>query len=159
MVLDKLLEFSDSQGAITATAVSTNLVDLGATNVLKDMGAGEEIWFIVQVDVTGTGTGTLGIQLLTVGLASEATTTPTTPHIHYQSPLIVGTDMEARDTLVSIHLPSSSFLVAVDQPAPGYEQFMFVLYTIAATVGAVKLSAFLLKNPQQNVSYKSGFTF
>ena len=153
MILDKLLEFSDAQGAITSSAASTNIVDLGATPTLRDLGAGEIVWFVVQVDVTGTGAGTLTIQLL----SDSVTTIQTTPHIHYASPAIVGTDMVAGDELVKVPLPTSSFLAAVDAAAPGYERYLGVYYTIASTVGAVKLSAFLLKQPQTNIAYPSGF--
>lgn len=154
MILDKLLEFSDAQGAITASAASTNIVDLGAAPTLRDLGAGETIWFVVQCEVTGTGTGTLGIELLSDSVAAIQTT----PHIHYASPLIVGTNMVAGDTLVKVPLPTSSFLIAVDAQAPGYERYLGVYYTIAGTVGAVILSAFLCHGPQSNISYPSGFT-
>ena len=157
MILDKLLEFSDSQGAITSSAVSTNVVDLGAGPTLRDLGAGEIVWFVVQVDVTGTGAGTLTIQLVSCATAAEFAA-QTTPHIHYQSPAIVGTDMVAGDELVKVPLASSSFLLAVDQQGAGYERFLGCNYTIASTVGAVKLSAFLVKQPQTNIAYPSGFT-
>src|SRR3546814_11166851 len=53
MYLDKENEFSDAQ-AVTATAISENVIDLGATNTLKDIGAGEEVWLVVRTRTAAT---------------------------------------------------------------------------------------------------------
>src|SRR3546814_19070666 len=53
MYLDKENEFSDAQ-AVTATAISENVIDLGATNTLKDIGAGEEVWLVVRTRTPAT---------------------------------------------------------------------------------------------------------
>src|SRR3546814_11399807 len=53
MYLDKENEFSDAQ-AVTATAISENVIDLGATNTLKDIGAGEEVWLVVRTSTAAT---------------------------------------------------------------------------------------------------------
>jgi hypothetical protein len=47
MIIDSLLEFSDAQ-ALTATADSTNVVDLSSD---RDVGPGEPLYLVVQVDV------------------------------------------------------------------------------------------------------------
>ena len=153
MILDKLLEFSDGQGAITVTGISTNVVDLGALAV-RDLGAGEQLWLVIQVDVTGTGAGTLQASLVS-GADVALQTAPVT---HYASPAFVGTDMVAGGTLTCIPLGSSGSLGATYAAAPNYKQYLGIQYTIASTVGAVKLSAFITKNPQLNASYPSGFT-
>jgi len=154
MIIDKFAEFSDAQGPVSASAASTNIMDLGAAPTLRDLGAGEPIWFVCTVNVTGTGAGTLTIQLLT----DSVTTIQTTPHIHYQSPAFVGTDMVAGRVLSQFVLPTQASLVAVPTAPPSYERYMGAYYTIASTVGAVLLDAYLTKNPQANVSYPSGFT-
>jgi hypothetical protein len=51
MWLDKQLEFSDSQ-AVTATAISTNVVDLNTAfnyNTGVDIGTGEDVYLVLQV--------------------------------------------------------------------------------------------------------------
>lgn len=154
MILSKYEEFSDSQGAITATATSTNCIDLGVSPTLRDLGAGEPIYFVVQVDVTGTGAGTLTISLV----SGADVLLQTTPVTHYLSPAFVGTDMVAGKELVKVRLPISGNLAAVPSAAPNYKRFLGVQYTIASTVGAVKLSAFLTKDVQANVAYPSGWT-
>lgn len=62
MLLDKSLEFSNSQ-AVTATAVTTNDIDLG---VARDIAAGEELYLNVMVTegVTAAGAATVNFQLL-----------------------------------------------------------------------------------------------
>ena len=47
MIIDSQLEFSDSQ-AVTATAISTNVIDTGSA---ADLGVGTPLWVVVQVDV------------------------------------------------------------------------------------------------------------
>jgi hypothetical protein len=55
MLLDKLLQLSDGQ-ALTATTVSTNTLDLGAAAVKRDVGAGEPLSLVVNVEVGAGGT-------------------------------------------------------------------------------------------------------
>lgn len=72
MIFDKTLQLSDAQ-AITATAVSTNVIDQGAPGTVKnasvplkmDLGKGHRIPFLVQVveAFTAAGAGTLTVQL------------------------------------------------------------------------------------------------
>jgi hypothetical protein len=50
--VDKRLEFSDAQ-AVTADAVSTNVVDLSSD---RDIGVGSPLWVIICVDVATDGT-------------------------------------------------------------------------------------------------------
>lgn len=143
MLIDKLLEFSDSQGAITASAISSNVYDRAATPTLKDIGIGEPLWLVLQCDVTGTGTGTLTASLesdSTADLATSAT-------VHWTDSARGGTAMVAGTTLALIPLPSGN-----------YEEFIGMRYTISGTVGAVKLSAFIVKDVQKNIIYPSGFS-
>jgi len=63
MMLSAEQIFSDSQ-AITTTAASTNIIDLGATGtvlgapaaLVRDIGPGKPVEFIVQLDVDAGGT-------------------------------------------------------------------------------------------------------
>lgn len=60
MILDKFLEFSAEQ-AITASAASTNIVDLGVAG--RGHGEPLEMHCLVEQDFAHTGTETLTIQL------------------------------------------------------------------------------------------------
>lgn len=71
MFVDKTLEFSDGQ-ALTATAVSTNVIDLGAD---LDIGVGQPVFLVVTVQVAPdatTGDETYGVEL-----QSGSSATPT----------------------------------------------------------------------------------
>ena len=62
-ILDKFLQYSDKQ-AVTTTAVSTNVIDAGATKnpaIGRDLGAGTPLYLFVNVSQTFTaaGAGTL----------------------------------------------------------------------------------------------------
>ena len=52
MITDQLLRLSDAQGPITATAVSTNTVDL---QVARDIGEGRELYVVFTVTTAFTG--------------------------------------------------------------------------------------------------------
>ncbi|UPY96259.1 MULTISPECIES: Bbp16 family capsid cement protein [Pectobacterium] len=67
MILDKLLMFSEAQ-AITASTVSTDIIDLGPIDGnRRDIGVGEPLEFFVNVNTTATAAGaaTVNIQLQT----------------------------------------------------------------------------------------------
>jgi Bbp16-like protein len=55
MILDSLLTLSDAQ-ALTASAYSTNTVDLGNVTPKRDIGVGEGLAVIVTVDVAADAT-------------------------------------------------------------------------------------------------------
>ena len=71
MYVDAQNLFSDAQ-AVTATAASTNLVDLGA---VRDIGTGRSLYVVVVVDVAMTDAGS--DSTLTVALEGDSTTTIT----------------------------------------------------------------------------------
>ncbi|HCM3756387.1 TPA: hypothetical protein N3H26_002953 [Salmonella enterica subsp. enterica serovar London] len=67
MILDKLLMFSEKQ-AITASAASTDVIDLGPIDgTRRDIGVGYPLEFLAIVDTTATadGAATLNVQLQT----------------------------------------------------------------------------------------------
>ncbi|EBF4782371.1 hypothetical protein AC369_07180 [Salmonella enterica subsp. diarizonae] len=64
MILDKLLMFSDEQ-AVTATAASTDTIDLGPIEGdTRDIGVGYPIEFFAQVSTTATATGDATVQFV-----------------------------------------------------------------------------------------------
>ena len=84
MMLSAEQIFSDSQ-ALTATAASTNIIDLGATGtvlgapaaLVRDIGPGKAVEFIVQLDVDSGGTSPtldVAVQVDTVSAFSSPTT-------------------------------------------------------------------------------------
>lgn len=78
MIQDKQLEFSNAQ-AITASAASTNIVDLGPKQArgasVGTNGAGVPIHFNVGAGFTATGAGTLTIDIRTSDNADMSSST------------------------------------------------------------------------------------
>lgn len=113
MIMDAELRFSNAQ-AITASAASTNQVDLKA---IRDIGTGQDIYFVAQVDVaftdgTSDSTVTVALQTDDNSAFSSATTVQT-----------VGTFA----ALSAI----GTRLVAKLQPLAFVERYLQAYYTVA----------------------------
>lgn len=151
MLLDKQEEFSDSQ-AVTASVISTNVIDLtqGTANLtLIDIGQGESVQLVIQVDttVTAAGAATVVFSLESDSTADLATSAST----HWQSAAIGKATLVAGFEVARFKLPSGV--------PSNYERFLGVRYTVATgplTAGA--FSAFLVKDAQGNQHFPSGFS-
>jgi hypothetical protein len=133
MIIDKNLEFSDSQ-AVIASAISTNVYDTGATPTLKDIGAVRPLYLVIQVDTTvtqaGAGTNTITFESdSTENLATSAT-------VHWSSGAIPKATLVAGYTRV-IPLPWEVL----------YERYMGVRYTTSENNTAGAYSAFITDSP------------
>lgn len=139
MILDALLEFSDAQ-AVTATAISTNVIDLGPVtdNVLRNIGTGQPVYLIVSTNTTATDTSSDAT--LTVTLESDSTANlATSATVHYSTGAIAFAGYATAGTVVA----------AVQLPSGNYEQYLGVRYTVASgplTAGA--FDAFLTEDAQ-----------
>ncbi len=141
MFLDSQLQFSDAQ-ALTATAVSTNIVDLSLD---RDIGKGEP----------------MGV-LVTVGVAADFTTTDET----YQFTVQTATDAAFTSPVTVV----ASATINGDQLTEGASvvlpightnlQFLRVNNTLAGTTPTVTIDAFLqpMSMIDGTVDYASGFT-
>lgn len=140
MILDNENLFSDAQ-ALTTTAPSTNVVDLGADH---DIGDGEHMTLRVQVREDLVGTGTLTVTLETDD--NEAFSSPTTL---YQGPAdsLVG-DIAAGTILADVHVPSET------------QRYLRVNYTLSVAATDGNVDAFLTKDGQSRATkhYASGFS-
>ena len=141
MFLDAHNLFSDAQ-AITASAASTNIIDLGA---IRDLGVGENLYVVVQFDVAFTDA------------SSNSTVVPT-----------VETDDNASFSSATTGMTLGTFaaltaagtkLVARLQPGKVNERYMRVYYTVAngdLTTGS--FTAYLTKDVQAYTSYADAVT-
>lgn len=132
-ILDNELTFSNAQ-AVTATAASTNVVDLG---VDRDIGVGEPVFFAVQVGATFTGLTTLTVALQTSADNSTWTTL-------YQSAAIPVASLTEGAQPVRVVVPSST------------KRYLRVNYTVAGTGTAGNVTASLLLGPDGYRAYPGG---
>jgi len=135
MILDKELLLSDEQ-AVTATAVSTNTIDLSAA--LRDIGAGEQIYAVVVVDVdfAAAGAATMVIGLITDD--DEALSSPTT---------ILSTPAIGKAALTAGRVP-----IVIPVPPNIAERYLGLNYTVATgPMTAGKVTAFIAKDVQTNL--------
>jgi len=148
MYLDTLLEFSDSQ-AVTVTANSTNIVDLysgspqGQKNALRDVGTGDDLYLMVQVDTTFVG-GTSITPSLQSATSADLLTSPVT---HITLPTYTTAQLTAGITLASVRLPKDS-----------YKRYLGVVWTAVGTYTAGALSAFVTTDQQSYRSYANNYT-
>ena len=123
MYLDKQAEFSDAQ-AVTATTISTNVVDLisnsSGKNPLRDIGTGQDVYLVVTTQTAATDTGSDAT--LTVTLESDDNVGLTSPTVHIASPTLA----------FAAFAPAGSVVIAVKLPAGSYERYLGVRYTVAA---------------------------
>lgn len=147
MYLDKQAEFSDSQ-AVTATAISTNVMDLNTAfnyNTGVDIGSGEDIYLVVQVDAAATAAGAATVQIT---LESSAAAGLTSSIVHFTSANYALTDMTAGKTLFVVKLPGGTYL-----------RYLGVRYTVGTgPLTAGSFSAFLTKDDQSWRAYARNYT-
>lgn len=134
-IMDRTGQFSDGQ-AITASAASTNVVDLGATgtqygaaaSLVRDIGPGTEIPLIVTVTQTFTLLTSLTISVQTDDNAGFAS--PTTV---WTSPAY---------TLAQLATGAKNNLLPDSIPLGTNERYVRLYYTVAGTnPGAGKITA------------------
>lgn len=152
MIMDKFLEFSDAQ-AVTATAISTNVVDLyplgnnQVTNLTRDIGTGEDIYLVVNTVTAATDASSDAT--LTITLESDDNTSLSSPTVHYTSATLA----------FAAFSPANTELVKIKLPAGNYERYLGVRFTVAAgPLTAGTFDAFLVKDAQAFKAYKAGFT-
>lgn len=140
MIFDKTLELSLAQ-AVTATAVSTNVIDIGSA---RNIGVGEDLFLYIKVDTAATAAGaaTVNFQLQAddnSGMASPATILDSGA---------IGKAALTAGAVIKYKLPSGA-----------YERYLALNYLVTTgplTAGA--FSAWVCSDVQDNNQYASGFT-
>jgi len=152
MILDKFNEFSDAQ-AVTATAISTNVIDLYplgnsvGTNTTRDIGTGEDIYLVVMTETAATDTSSDAT--LTVTLESDDNVGLTSATTHFSTGALA----------FAAFSPAGTVVANVKLPAGSYERYLGVRYTVASgPLTAGTFNAFLVKDAQAYRSYAVGST-
>ena len=130
MIIDKELMFSEAQ-AVTSTASSTNIVDLG----VGDIGPSEALSLFVNAGTVFTGTGTITVSLRTSDTLSSGA---------LASPIVVATF-----PLTNAQIKAGGKLVAARLPH-GMKRYADANYTVDGTVAAGKVTAGLVLDAQSN---------
>jgi len=124
MIMDRTLLFSDRQ-AITATAASTNVVDLGAAGtvygasapMVRDVGHGTNIPMVVTVTETFNNLTSLAIALQVDDNAGFASPRTVSTHTHLLADLAA----------------NGKYLLPDSLPAGTNERYVRLLYTVTGT--------------------------
>lgn len=144
MIIDAFNEFSAAQ-AVTSTAISANVVDLGPTQSTqrRDIGNGEEIWLVVQTKVAATDSGSDATLAVTLESAdNEALSTNAVVH-HSTGALAFAAFSPAGTAVTVVRVPNGL-----------YRRYLGVRYTVASgPLTAGQFDAFLTKDIQAYRSY------
>lgn len=130
MIMDKQLEFSDSQ-AVTATAISTNVIDMGDDVPTRNIGGFGAASLVVQVD-----TGFAGLTSITVELVSDSVAALSSPTVHASTGAIAVANL------------TPGTIAVMPLPVGDYERYVGLRYTVAGTGSAGAISAFITNQPQ-----------
>lgn len=141
MYLDAQAQFSDAQ-ALTVTAASTNLIDLGGDH---NFGIGEPMSIVIVVDV-----------------AADFTTTDETYVVDLQTDDNAGFASAASlgsATILGGSAAGSKFVIPVPADSRG-ERYIRLNYTLGGTSPTVSLTAFMIPSNmiQNEVVYPDGYT-
>lgn len=141
MIIDAFNRFSDAQ-AVTVTAVSTNVVDLG----LGDKGIGERA-FRLRIDAVEAA--------LAAGAATVTFDLQTDDNEAFSSPTVVFSSGAIGKAALGLGAR------AVDAPVPmGLQRYVRINYTVATgPLTAGKFSAALVLDTPANVAYADARNF
>lgn len=148
MITDALLQLSNAQ-AVTASAVSTNTLDLGTA---RDVGAGECMYLVITVDEAATAAGAATVNFQVISSASAALSSPT---ILAQTDALAKTELTLGRRPIVLEIPRAMLLAA-----PLTQRYLGVQYTVGTgPLTAGKFTANIVRDVQDiSKLYASGFT-
>lgn len=144
MILDDFNQFSRLQ-AITATAASADTIDLGplsgtpTPNLIRDIGAGEQIYLVLRV-----GQAFNNLTSLTVDVQTDDNSAFSSAAVVATTGAILLTQLNVANRVVRV----------IPLPPGNYERFVRLNYTVAGTAPTTgQVDAFLVKDVQQWRAY------
>ena len=146
MHLDAQNMFSDAQ-AVTTTAISTNVIDLGPTtdNTTRDVGTGEPLYLVITVDTPPTSGGAATAQFTLASGDTASIATNGTASVHFQTKAFTIAEMTAGAVLAAVALPIEGV---------AYKRYLGILQTTAtAAFTGGKINAFLTHDVAKYKAY------
>lgn len=149
MIIDNLALVSSAQ-AVTASAVSTNTIDLSQA---RDVGPGEDLRFSVTVDVAATAAGAATVQFQIITSASANLSSPT---ILSSTDTIAKTELTAGRRPIELIIPRS--VLAAQPIGQRYLGIQYVVATGPLTAGSFT-AAMIAGDSFQDIgkNYPAGF--
>jgi hypothetical protein len=148
MILDEYGEFCDATALNTGAAASYlvgDVIDLGAVTNNQDIGSGEDLYLVIQVDTTATSGGSATGQFHLASDAQAAIAVDGTASYHFSTAAIAVATLVAGYQIAVVRLPNAN---------PKYERYLGILQTTAvAAFTAGKINAFLTKNVPNTRAY------
>ncbi|KKL00842.1 hypothetical protein LCGC14_2628420 [marine sediment metagenome] len=146
MILDKNLEFADATSVANAAGVD----NIGSTidmTVVRDIGNGQPVYLVINVDteiITGGSAGIIQFRL--VSDSTEVPSADETPTLHAKSEDFVTDDSAANDS--ELNAGGYPFVIALPLEGPEYERYLGIQTVITTTtVTAGNINAFLTLDP------------
>lgn len=148
MWIDKRTEFADGVSAITSgttTLVFGSQIDTG--NLTKDLGNGQDLYLVVQVDTSIIGT--TGAGSFTVQLVTDSNVNMTT------SPVVLASSASyVTNTTAQTGSTAGSTLWSINLPQGSYKQYLGLkIVPVTYAISAGTISAFLTPDKQGNAVY------
>lgn len=145
MILDELNEFADATALNTGGAASYlvgDVIDLGSTPTLKDVGVSDGVYLVIQVDTAATSGGAATGQFHLASDAQAAIATDGTATYHFSTSAIPVASLVAGLSVAVVELPRGN-----------YERYIGILQTTGtAAFTAGKINAFLTDDPSKWVA-------
>lgn len=148
MIMDERTEFCDatSVAAAAGTALVGDVIDLGSSPTLQDIGIGEPLWCIIRATteiITAGAAGTIQFSLVSDALATLGAGVVANCTLHFQTDAIVTDDSAANDS----RLNAGGTIAAFRLPSGNYERYLGLLVTTATTTTtAGAIDAFLTRD-------------
>lgn len=143
MILDERLEFCDAADCTlnASNQLIGDVVDLGSTPTLRDLGNGEPMYLVIQVASSFTGAGNVTFELCSDSTANLATSK--TVHVS-TSAIAYGTWAEGYTKIYQLPVEAT------------YERYLGLWETTSGNLTGGTINAFLTHDPAKWTAYADG---
>jgi len=148
MITDSLNTFAKSVALNTGAAGNYLVGDVIDLQNVRDLGQGNPLYLVIQVDTAATSGGAATASFSLVSDAQAAIATDGSASVHITSPVFAKADMTAGKSILVATLP---------REGTAYERYLGILQTTAvAAFTAGKIDAFLTMDPAGWKAYPDG---